>query len=237
MLFRSPALIAALREDRDGFDEFRKDIRDQILSNRMPDCVLQLAPWYLSMDADAEVELLFEECLRTIPERPPSPHEFGFVPLGIVRAAEKRAKKRWRETILQIESTKDRSKWAMMQWSLARGTDLQSAIKAARELDAPFYAAYAEMLTGKPSATAKSLLQQLGVADAQAAASYSSGPLSRREREVAALVADGKTNRAIAENLFLSERTVERHLGNIFDKLQLSSRAQLVRWIVQTNLT
>lgn len=237
VLLSVPALIAALREDRDGFDEFRKDIRDQILSNRMPDCVLQLAPWYLSMDADAEVELLFEECLRAITERPPSPHEFGFVPLGIVRASEKRAKKRWRETILQIESTKDRSKWAMMQWSLARGTDLQSAIKAARELDAPFYAAYAEMLTGKPSATAKSLLQQLGVADAQAAASYSSGPLSRREREVAALVADGKTNRAIAENLFLSERTVERHLGNIFDKLQLSSRAQLVRWIVQANLT
>ena len=50
------------------------------------------------------------------------------------------------------------------------------------------------------------------------------GPLSRREREVLALVASGKPNRAIAAELFLSEKTVARHVSNILLKLDVPSR-------------
>lgn len=50
-------------------------------------------------------------------------------------------------------------------------------------------------------------------------------PLSPREREVLRLLATGATNRAIADRLVLSERTVARHVSNIFAKLALSSRA------------
>jgi DNA-binding CsgD family transcriptional regulator len=49
--------------------------------------------------------------------------------------------------------------------------------------------------------------------------------LTPRELEVLGLVATGKTNRAIGEALFISEKTVARHLSNIFGKLGLSSRA------------
>jgi pimeloyl-ACP methyl ester carboxylesterase/DNA-binding CsgD family transcriptional regulator len=49
--------------------------------------------------------------------------------------------------------------------------------------------------------------------------------LSVREREVLALVADGLTNDEIAERLFLSSRTVERHLSNVYVKLRLSGKA------------
>ena len=49
--------------------------------------------------------------------------------------------------------------------------------------------------------------------------------LTARELEVLRLVASGRTNRAIAAKLFLSEKTVDRHLSNIFDKLDVSSRA------------
>ena len=49
--------------------------------------------------------------------------------------------------------------------------------------------------------------------------------LSPRELEVLRLVATGATNRAIAEKLVLSERTVDRHVSNIFSKLGVSSRA------------
>src|SRR5438477_5219291 len=54
--------------------------------------------------------------------------------------------------------------------------------------------------------------------------------LSRREREVAELVAQGLTNRAIAERLFLSERTIEGHVEHAFNKLGLNSRTQLAMW-------
>lgn len=56
--------------------------------------------------------------------------------------------------------------------------------------------------------------------------------LSRRELEVAALVADGLTNRAIAERLFISERTVDGHLEHIREKLGVSNRAQVAAWYV-----
>lgn len=56
--------------------------------------------------------------------------------------------------------------------------------------------------------------------------------LSRREREVAALVAEGLTNRAIGERMFISERTVDAHLEHIREKLGVTSRAQIAAWYV-----
>jgi DNA-binding CsgD family transcriptional regulator/tetratricopeptide (TPR) repeat protein len=60
--------------------------------------------------------------------------------------------------------------------------------------------------------------------------------LSRREREVAALVARGLANRAIAEQLIIGERTVETHVSHILAKLGFTSRAQIVAWASQRNL-
>ncbi|HET6154418.1 MAG TPA: LuxR C-terminal-related transcriptional regulator [Marmoricola sp.] len=57
------------------------------------------------------------------------------------------------------------------------------------------------------------------------------GPLSRRENEVAALVAEGLTNRDIAERLFVSERTVGGHVQSILRKLGFSSRARVAAWV------
>jgi non-specific serine/threonine protein kinase len=56
------------------------------------------------------------------------------------------------------------------------------------------------------------------------------GNLTRREREVTALVADGLTNRDIAERLHLSGRTVESHIAHILAKLALRRRGQLTAW-------
>jgi DNA-binding CsgD family transcriptional regulator len=51
--------------------------------------------------------------------------------------------------------------------------------------------------------------------------------LSTREREMADLVADGRTNREIASRLFLSEKTIETHLSRVFGKLGVRSRTEV----------
>jgi DNA-binding NarL/FixJ family response regulator len=62
------------------------------------------------------------------------------------------------------------------------------------------------------------------------------GSLSEREAQVLRLLAAGKTNRAIADELFISEKTVARHVSNIFDKLGVSSRTGATAWAFQHNL-
>jgi DNA-binding CsgD family transcriptional regulator len=62
------------------------------------------------------------------------------------------------------------------------------------------------------------------------------GPLSEREAQVLRLLAAGKTNHAIADDLFISEKTVARHMSNIFGKLGVSSRTGATAWAFRHNL-
>src|SRR5260221_3695152 len=62
------------------------------------------------------------------------------------------------------------------------------------------------------------------------------GGLTAREREVAALVAKGKTSREIADLLVVSERTAEGHVSNILGRLGFTSRAQIAAWVVERGL-
>jgi len=63
------------------------------------------------------------------------------------------------------------------------------------------------------------------------------GGLTARELEVLRLVAAGKTNRAIARDLTISEKTVARHVSNIFTKLGVSSRAAATAYAFRHDLT
>jgi len=87
---------------------------------------------------------------------------------------------------------------------------------AALELDAA-KAAFAALGAAPDLARIKALVH--------GAAQPDSHPLTRRELEVLRLVAAGKTNKAIAEELHLSEKTIDRHASNIFNKLDVPSRA------------
>lgn len=60
--------------------------------------------------------------------------------------------------------------------------------------------------------------------------------LSRREREVAILVARGLSNRQVAAELSISPATVERHVANVLGKLGFHSRAQVAAWAVAHDL-
>ena len=68
------------------------------------------------------------------------------------------------------------------------------------------------------------------------AAKRAFGGLTAREREVAALIAQGKTSREIADLLVVSERTAEVHVSNILGKLGFTSRAQIAVWAVERGL-
>src|SRR5215467_136531 len=95
---------------------------------------------------------------------------------------------------------------------------------------------------------AKKVFNQLGAAPDVAAAEAIAAPapvgarptaahgLSARELEVLLLVASGKTNKAIADALFLSEKTVDRHVSNIFVKLDVPTRAAATAWAYRHRL-
>jgi len=80
----------------------------------------------------------------------------------------------------------------------------------------------------------------LGETDVQAAIlerTDSKGKVSRRELEIAALIARGLTNRQMARTLVISERTIESHVDHILNKLSFRSRAQIAAWVVEQRLT
>jgi DNA-binding NarL/FixJ family response regulator len=127
----------------------------------------------------------------------------------------------------------------------------QTAIAAAERVPAPLDALEARLLAGRALVAAghrraaESALQQLlDDADrcgarrlARAAArelrrlgpAAPRGPLTERERDVAVLVAQGRSNRDVAATLYLSEKTVANTLTRVYAKLNVSSRTQLAR--------
>lgn len=115
---------------------------------------------------------------------------------------------------------------------------LERAASLFDALEAPFFSAYAASTARKASDAQRELLGRLlraeadPVAEARTSKQRSHEP-TLREREIASLVADGHTNRAIAERLTLSERTVEVHIANLFAKLNVSSRTQLARVVLE----
>src|SRR5262249_38156365 len=126
-----------------------------------------------------------------------------------------------------------------------------------QELDAPYHVARVRMLIGSAYQqlgdregaqlefdAAHEMFEALGATpDAARAAALStpsspthSGGLTGREVEVLRLIATGATNRAIAGRLAISEKTVARHVSNIFTKLDLSSRAAATAFAYQQKL-
>ncbi len=126
-----------------------------------------------------------------------------------------------------------------------------------QELEAPYEAARVRVLIGRGCRAlgdedsaemefdaARWVFQQLGAApdvarveklSQKASAQIASG-LTTRELEVLRLLAAGKANRAIAGDLFISEKTVARHVSNIFTKLGLSSRSAATAYAYEHDL-
>jgi ATP/maltotriose-dependent transcriptional regulator MalT len=133
--------------------------------------------------------------------------------------------------------------WALGERSLAAGEveearwRLEDAVEGFRECEAPYEQARARLSLARAldaldlddRARAERVTGQDALRDlARDGAPAAGGPLSRREREVLARVADGMTNRQIAAELVISEHTVHRHVANILRKLGEPTRAAAV---------
>jgi DNA-binding CsgD family transcriptional regulator len=130
---------------------------------------------------------------------------------------------------------------------------LARAWHAWRDLDAPYAAARVRVQLGRARRqlgddeaaaldieAARAAFEQLGAQpDLEGLAPRGAAPtdgLTAREREVLRLLAMGKTNAAIARDLVLSAKTVDRHVSNIFAKLGVSSRAAATAYAYQHHL-
>jgi DNA-binding CsgD family transcriptional regulator len=134
---------------------------------------------------------------------------------------------------------------------------LRCAFEVWRRVDAPYAAARVRVLIGLACRAlgdedgasleidaARCAFERLGAApelariDAllKAASSDGSHGLTPRELQVLRLVAAGETNRAIANNLGLSEKTIDRHVSNLFNKLDVSSRAAATAFAYRNKL-
>ena len=99
--------------------------------------------------------------------------------------------------------------------------------------------AAATQLTRREGRDARSYLNPELAARVASAPPVQTGPpddLTEREAEVLSLIALGHTNGEIAEQLFLSIRTVETHRAHIQQKLRLSKRSELVRYALEKGL-
>jgi DNA-binding CsgD family transcriptional regulator len=95
-----------------------------------------------------------------------------------------------------------------------------------------------DLVAGGTSATVKETSSIVrGVVGEASAPRADTFGLSRREREVLALIAEGRTNREIGERLFISQKTVGVHVGNILSKLAVSGRVEAAAVAIRLGLT
>lgn len=162
--------------------------------------------------------------------------------------------------LLQATAAQARGELDVREGRAADGlAHLRTAIDTWREAGAPYRVARLRTLAGQACRmmgdedsarleydAARGTFEQLGAAPdlarLQSLAKVApqpirtAGSLTPREVEVLRLVAAGKTNKRIALDLSLSEKTVDRHLSNIFDKLQVPSRAAATAFAIQHRL-
>lgn len=87
------------------------------------------------------------------------------------------------------------------------------------------------------SAVAATVTKQLmSLAQSGAAAEAADNPLSERESEVIELIAQGKTNKEIAKDLIIAEKTARNHVSRILTKLGLTRRSQAAAWAIKAGL-
>jgi len=254
LLLAMGAAIAALSLDCSALaelieDELRSCFRRDLWQRAMP-----LGFWWAASiarerpsDAAAFVEPLCRHLART-----DDATAFSF-PIAPVLYAARLGDRPLLEKLVKV-IPREASPWHAAQSTFARGfaysalgdaasarRDLMASEADFRKLGATFFAACAAKVLGICDTSQNRMLTTLQIdlepvfLNAHSSSTRRRDPTgipTLREREVAELVADGYSNRGIADRLTISERTVEVHISNLFNKLNIGSRTQVVRWVL-----
>ncbi len=163
----------------------------------------------------------------------------------LIRGRAQRALGRAHAARGDTDRARERLEWALtifgrigMPLELARTRLLLSAALAASELEVAVSEAGAarasleQLGASRDADAAAALLRSLGASSARTGP-RGHGHLTRREREVLDLLAEGLSNRELAERLFLTRKTVEHHVHSVLVKLELRSRAEAAAYAVR----
>jgi DNA-binding CsgD family transcriptional regulator len=134
---------------------------------------------------------------------------------------------RWTERGRQLDALRSRICAAVVR-SRADATRAAAIdqLRELRETCVTLGAEYDANLTGR-------LLRELGTRSRAKSRQTKVGNLTKRELEIARLVATGKKNSEVASHLYLAEKTVAAHLSNIYGKVGVKSRVQLAAWLAE----
>jgi DNA-binding CsgD family transcriptional regulator len=245
-------MISALRETDSPYDAEINHEAEAFARGALGVFYIPLAGWWSARIAATQPELaqrIFERAL----ERCAAPMEPQcLLPLVGLAIAAKRMGRPTLEYFVAHTPWVDQAPVNQAQRALAlaivhdalgdrNAQEYDQAIRACESLDLRLYA-----LIGRNSASPQDLvaageLAKLGIHSSLPALKENRDErnvqrLTARERHVASIVAEGLTNRDIAERLVLSERTIEAHVANIFNKLNVSSRTQVAAWYLRSTV-
>lgn len=240
------AAIAALRQ---ADSPYRKSIETDVaafLSGHREGWYVPLAAWWAVATADVEpktARTILSHLLVHL-DKPSDPHVYTPALSAVLLASRLRddasvallaSKACWTPST-PWHSLHNRLAQAIAAGLIGKYADLGATVSHAREMGLNVYADLAATVQNKKDIDAISRLAALGIKWLGAPGKPSRDTFLKptaRELQVAGLVAEGKSNQQIADTLVLSQRTVEVHISNLFNKIGASSRTQLATWYVR----
>jgi DNA-binding CsgD family transcriptional regulator len=216
------------------------------LGGRMSDSAVSLAAWWAAGNAVSRPDDA-REVVKAVMTRLAAgiePTEL-FLPEALSMYAERAQDTALLEELADWVETDYPTPWhrahrssqrALASSALGRSNAREALTTAASDLKALGVTLFASMALERSGSRSSAKQASRGArAGSQNRDGHAAG-LTAREKQLAGLVADGLSNRGIAERLVLSERTVEAHLANIFAKLGVSSRAQVAGLVARGEL-
>ena len=200
----------------EGNDQEALRIARQLLASPPGASRMQPIPWLLKLQGEALASIQhLDEAARTLEE-----------------AAEGALRQQERPLLWQVHHSLGRVYHRMKDEERA-----ERAFAAARSIVTELAASIHELASRELfSQEALKLLPREKPIPQRRALTKRFGGLTEREREVAVLIAQGKSNREIADALVVSLRTVETHVGTILSKLGAASRSRIAAWAVEVGL-